>query len=327
MKLPTLSVIVPNYNHAQLLPTCLEALLSQSVPPTEIIVIDDGSTDNSVEVIKALAARHPTIKLYQNDKNRGVSYTLNRGIDLATSEYSYFPGADDEILPGFLEKSLRLLAEHPQAGISCTVGDWREVATGLHWCMGAGMTDKPVYFSPDQLVELEKQGRLFIPNHTAIMKTTALVEAGKFILELKSSSDWFANNAIALRYGLCVVPEPLAVFNIYPNSYFHRNRKDKQNYRAMLETILDLLSRPEYRDVAEMMRRGGTLFIFGMPMVKLLMRRREFRGFLTPLLLRKGIWHSAKVTLKPYIPTFLGNWYLQVAGYRAKKPAGAGSLS
>src|SRR5438874_2539922 len=122
MKLPTLSVVIPNYNHGKLLPSAINAIVQQSVPPFEIIIIDDGSTDNSVEVIKELARRQPTIKFYQNDQNRGVSFTLNRGIDLASGDYAYFPGADDEILPGFFEKSLALLAQHPEAGISCTIG-------------------------------------------------------------------------------------------------------------------------------------------------------------------------------------------------------------
>ena len=125
----------------------------------------------------------------------------------------YFPAADDEVLPGFLEKSLRLLAQYPQAGISCTIGDWRELGSGLNWHMGVGMADKPTYLSPRELVELAKRGRLFIPNHTAIMKRSALIEAGKFIPELKSTSDWFANSVVGLRYGLCMVPEPLAIFN------------------------------------------------------------------------------------------------------------------
>ncbi len=319
MKLPSLSVILPNYNHAQHLPTCLKALLNQSVPPAEIIVIDDGSTDNSVEVIRQIADKNPSIKFYQNDRNRGVNFTINRGIELASGEYLYFPGADDEILPQFIEKSMMLLDQHPQAAVSCTVGDWRETGTGLRWHMGAGMANCPSYLSPQQIVELDRKGRYFIPNHTAIMKRSAFIEVGKLRPELKSASDWFAHNAMALRYGLCVEPEPLAVFNIYPNSYYHRSRRDAQSHREMLEAILNRLSLPEFKDVSNLMRQGGTLFIFGWPMLKLVLGKREHRHFATPTFLRKAFWHGTKLFLKKFTPAPVGNLYLKLAGYRSKE--------
>lgn len=324
MKLPSLSVILPNYNHAQHLPTCLNALLNQSVPPTEIIVIDDGSTDNSVEVIREFAERDPRIKFYQNDRNRGVNFTINRGIELASGEYLYFPGADDEILPGFIEKSMSLLAQHPQAGLSCTIGDWREIGTGLKWHMGVGMVDKPSYLPPQQIVELDRRGRHCIPNHTAIMRRKAFLDAGRLNADLKSASDWFVHNVMALRHGLCVVPEPLAVFNINPKSYYHRNRRDKDGYREMLESMLKLLTQPEYRDVAELMKQGGSLFVFDWPMLELVLSRREYRHFATPTFVRKALWHATKLFLKRFTPAPVGNLYLKLAGYRAK-PAPPGS--
>jgi glycosyltransferase involved in cell wall biosynthesis len=65
--LPTLSVVVPNYNHGKYLEFSLPALLRQSVQPLEIIVLDDVSTDNSVEVIRRFAAQSPLIRLVQNE--------------------------------------------------------------------------------------------------------------------------------------------------------------------------------------------------------------------------------------------------------------------
>ena len=70
--LPTLSVVVPNYNHAKYLPACLTAILRESVQPLEVLVLDDVSTDNSVEVIRSFAARHPLVRLIQNEQNLGV---------------------------------------------------------------------------------------------------------------------------------------------------------------------------------------------------------------------------------------------------------------
>jgi glycosyltransferase involved in cell wall biosynthesis len=63
MALPSISVVVPNYNHASYLPHCLNAILSQSVRPNEVIIVDDGSTDNSVEVVLEFAKKDASTKL------------------------------------------------------------------------------------------------------------------------------------------------------------------------------------------------------------------------------------------------------------------------
>src|SRR6266446_3649184 len=113
--LPTLSVVVPNYNHAKYLEVSLSAILRQSLKPLEIIVLDDASTDNSVEVIRRFAAQNPLVRLVQNEKNLTVVPNLNKGVDLARGEYVYIAAADDEVLPGLFEHSMALLGKYPQA--------------------------------------------------------------------------------------------------------------------------------------------------------------------------------------------------------------------
>ncbi len=318
MKLPTLSIIIPNYNHGHCLPVAVHAILKQSAQPLEVIIIDDGSTDDSVEIIQKLAREHPVIKFHRNEKNIGVMDTVNRGIDFAQGDYLFFSAADDEILPGFLEKSLNILAQHREAGLSCTIGDWREEATGLNWHVGVGMADKPSYLSPQRMVELERSGRLFIPGHTTILKKAALIEAGKLIPELKLTVDWFIAYVIGFRDGICVVPEALAVFKILPKSYYQRVRQDAAAYREVLASMLDLLSSPKYQDAAAMIQQGGSLYIFGWPMLKLVLGQPAYRRFLTFAFLRKCLWHCTKLNLKKITPAFVGNLYFKIAGYRVQ---------
>jgi len=322
MDLPTLSVIVPNYNHGRYLAVCLKAILAQSVKPIELIVLDDASTDNSVEVIRQFAAQSPLVRLVRNEKNLGVIRTLNKGLDLARGEYVFIQAADDEVLPGLLEKSLCLLAKYPQAGLSCTIGDWREEATGLNWHVGVGMAKTPSYLSPQQMAALGRRGRLFIASHTVILKRSALIEAGKFISELKQAIDWFSLYVVGFRYGICVVPEPLAVLNILPNSYYQRCQQDERGLRETFECILNLLHQPKYQDVVAPIREGCAFYSFGFPMLKLLVSRREYRWFITPSYLRLSLWHSFKSVVKRFIPAPLGNLYFRIAGYRTTPPAG-----
>jgi glycosyltransferase involved in cell wall biosynthesis len=311
MTQPTITVVMPNYNHAQFLPTSVRALMERERIPDELIIIDDCSSDHSWEVISAFARQYPQIRPYRNDRNLGVLATLNRGLDLAQSDFFYGAGADDYVRRGFIEKSMALLANHPQAGLCCTIGDWRELDTGLRWFMGIGMTNTPAYLSPLRMVELERAGRFFIPGHTVIAKRSAVLEAGKFPLEVRYAGDWFVYNLIGFQYGICVVPEPLAVFQSHPNSSYRRGRRDKTGDLKVMAAIVRLLQQSSHQDAVERMRRSGSLYVWGFPMLKVLCRHREFRPFLTPAFLRKNACHSAKLFLKRIGPNWLKQLYLR----------------
>lgn len=314
MNLPRLSVVVPNYNHAEFLPTCLNALLTQSVPPFEVIVIDDGSTDGSLAVIEEFAARHPNLRAVRNDRNRGVVFTLNRGLELARGEYVFFPAADDEVTPGLFEKSLNLLAQHPEAGLSCTVSEWRE--GDLKWHMAAGMASRPCYLSPAELVRLGRARKLAIVSHSAIMRKAALVGAGGWIPELRWHSDWFATYITGFRHGLCFVPETLSLVNILPQSYYQSgHRKDEQ--RRVLRHLLELLGSKSYADVAPLVRDSGELSVFTMPMLRLLWSDRKYRRFLTPRLMWRFLWRGGELFGKRFLPPPLARWVLN-RWYRAR---------
>ncbi|MBI3875295.1 MAG: glycosyltransferase family 2 protein [Verrucomicrobia bacterium] len=319
MNLPSLSVVVPNYNHAKFLPTALEAIFSQSVAPLEVIVIDDASTDNSVEVIEEFARKHPTLRLVRHPTNKGVIEGMNEGLAMVRGECLLFAAADDQILPGLFEKSLQLLAQHPQAAISCTIAEWRELATGWNWHVGVQMGGQPCYLSPQRLVELERLTKLFISSNTVVMRPKLL---GHYRAELRWHCDWFALMVAAFRHGACFVPEPLAVLNICPTSYHGAGRR-KQEHLEVMRSIVRILHEPEYRDVLLLMRESAALYHFGWPMFTTLLGNPEWRHMLTPLMVRKCLWHAFKLQVKKITPSFAARWYFRLAGYRARsqKPA------
>jgi glycosyltransferase involved in cell wall biosynthesis len=301
------------------LPRSLTALVEQSVLPLEIIVIDDVSTDNSLQVIEEFMRRHPVVRLHRNEKNQGVIPNLNLGLQLIRGDYVLFAAADDEVMPGFMEKSAALLRKYPQAALCCTVGDWIELGTGLNWHVGVGMGDEPCYLPAARVVELERQSKLFIGSHSAIFRKAALLEVNGFIPELRWHCDWFAHTVIAFRYGICFVPEALSRQYIYPTSYSATGRKTGEHQRA-LRGILDLLLTPQYEDVEILVRKSGALFLFGWPILRLLLSDRAYRRFLNLTFLRKNLWHMLKLRIKRYTPAFLGNFYFKISGYRARKP-------
>lgn len=108
-----LSIIVPVYNVACYLPEALDSLLAQDYKNIEILLIDDGSTDDSLSVCKRYAKEDDRIRLYSQD-NQGLAITRSRGLDYATGEYVTFADSDDTVLPTTYIRAIEILQQNPQ---------------------------------------------------------------------------------------------------------------------------------------------------------------------------------------------------------------------
>ena len=112
---PSVAVVVPSYNHARFVEATLRSIMMQTLPPAELIVIDDGSTDESPHVIERTLSDCPfPCELIARD-NRGLCATLNEGFERARGEYFAYLGSDDLWLPDFLEARVGLLESRAQA--------------------------------------------------------------------------------------------------------------------------------------------------------------------------------------------------------------------
>lgn len=252
---PTLSVLMPNYNHAKFVGEALEAILQQSYRPIEVIVIDDASTDSSVEVIQQFAKRYPIIRLIQNENNMGVVHNLKNLSEIAIGNYIYLPGADDKIMPGFLEKSMEMLIEYPHAGL-CSTLSYVINEEGMYQGLlrSAGIISTQKSFIPPEKAQkaLLKYGSWILGNAT-IFRKKALLEAGGYIPELRSFADGFIQQVIALRDGVCFIPEPLVCWRKLESSYHLNSSKNlnvqldiiKNATRLMSTTYIDLFP-PKY---------------------------------------------------------------------------------
>ena len=115
----TVSVIVPNYNHALFLPRRLESILQQTVEVFEIIILDDASTDNSRDVINSFVKKDPRIRTIFNNTNSGNPFRQwKKGIENARGSMVWIAESDDDASTDFLERSLKALEKNPDAGIA-----------------------------------------------------------------------------------------------------------------------------------------------------------------------------------------------------------------
>jgi glycosyltransferase involved in cell wall biosynthesis len=116
---PLISVVIPTYQHAASLPKCLASVFAQTYKPLEVIVVDDGSTDNTQEVLASYRDRIMSIK----QDNAGSNPARNRGLHEAKGEYVIFCDADVTMTPHMLESMLKALGEHPKASYAYS-GFW-----------------------------------------------------------------------------------------------------------------------------------------------------------------------------------------------------------
>jgi glycosyltransferase involved in cell wall biosynthesis len=303
MTKPTLSVVMGNYNHAHYLRESLPAILNQSYRPAEVIVIDDGSTDNSVEVIEQLARNDPVFRLVRHEKNRGILVTANRLLEFASGDYIYAAAADDKVLPEFFEKSMALLAEHPQAGLCCSDPVFFDGETGDVTVNRLYISRAPIFLSPGELVKILRRRLVHIAGHTSIVSRKALMEAGGWIPALRWHCDWFGLLVIAFRHGICYVPEALASMRGHNHSYSAQAASQADAQREVLSTMLTLLHSPEFQDVLPAFRDSAALSIFGGRLLGIILRKPEYHCLLSFRLVQRVFSLETRKALSPYIPS------------------------
>ena len=263
---PSVGVLLANYNDAPFLRTSLEAILAQTDPADEIVVVDDGSTDGSAAYIELMLRRHPNACLLRTDKNQGQHAAIQRALLAAQSDYVLWASADDLILPEFVERGRAMLERHPGVGVcfsrltawrdgTSTVTEFTEHNHGPAFDLG----ECPRHYSPKDLKSILRHHYLWISGNTVLARRDALLEAGGFPLELRWHADWFAFYAIALRHGACSIPQTLALMRERPATYSRSGMNDPRQQARVLRSIMNTLKRPCNRDLLPIFRACPSL--------------------------------------------------------------------
>lgn len=296
MNQPLVSIVMPNYNDARFLRESVDALLGQSYPFLEIIIVDDASTDESPALLAAYERRDSRVRVLLNPGNRGTVLSATRGQAEARGEYLYFASSDDKVLPGFFEKSVKLLEEFPKAGLCWTDPSHFFASGGPVYSRHTGITAGPAYLSPEDLVRDYQEGRLSAPLHAApaLLRRSTYEAAGGFLGELRWYCDFFVTLVMAFRTGICYLPEALTSTRVQQQSYSRSGSVQKAAQEQVLTRILDLLLSPAYKDVAPLVNRSGVLAYFGWPMFQLAQRHPKYRPLLDRRFLLRGLFFSVK---------------------------------
>ena len=277
----TVAVVLCNYNHARYLPDSLGHIYAQTRPADQVLVIDDGSTDDSWEIIQEFARDHSNLQAHANRRNLGLESSIARALELVHCDYLVWVAADDRLLPPFLERNLAILARYPAGALSFSEvvvlkGDSEEVdrfATNPDAPRIFDLSGLPEYLSPDQLRERMKRAYLPIASNTAVIRVDALRKFGGFPAAARWFADSFVCTALAMRHGACVVAEPLALIRSRPESY-SQSMRDVPQQVQVLSAILELLARPDLSDIRAFMRDcPSNLTVYDPLLLRLLIKR------------------------------------------------------
>lgn len=203
-----ISVVIPLYNKAAEVERALMSVVAQSLAPREIIVVDDGSTDNSAEIVERVAMQHPeaNIRLIRQE-NGGVSAARNRGIEEATGDYVALLDADDEWLSGYIAEVCRLMTYYP---------DSDAYSTSFYIVNNGRRTAAPVPKSEGVIDPAEEalKGRYPIIPSTATLRRSTLNAIGGFPVGMRLGEDQWVWARIMQRGGSFIFsPMPLVCYS------------------------------------------------------------------------------------------------------------------
>jgi glycosyltransferase involved in cell wall biosynthesis len=224
--LPRVSVIIPTHNRSKLLRVAIESVLAQTYPNIEAIVVDDGSTDDTVVMMAQYAGR----VTYLKQTNQDVAAARNTGIRAASGEYLTFLDDDDLILPTKIERQVQILASRPAVGL---------VHCGYYHIDEAGNRVDKMVFLPEGEVLKELVCRNFIWAGAPLLRRQCIEWVGPFDEEIPAiSADWDMWLRIAQAgFLFACVQEPLGAYRIQRDSMLANVAKLEQATVAIFDKV------------------------------------------------------------------------------------------
>ena len=210
-----ISVVIVVFNGERYLRQAIESALEQTCPPYEVVVIDDGSTDSSVAIVRSFGDK----VILRTQLNQGPSAARNFGSEVSSGEWIAYLDADDYWFPTKLEQQIAVIQREPSAGL---------IYTGRTQVSEDG---RSVVIPANEPRWNKRRLRFRNPMFpTTVLVRRSLAQQHPWDVSLRSSVDWWFFYELSKVAGFAVVPDSTAVFRIHAESLTHRDWRSVLHY-------------------------------------------------------------------------------------------------
>jgi glycosyltransferase involved in cell wall biosynthesis len=244
--MPKVTVIIPTFNRERFIRECVESVLSQTYQDFELIVVDDGSTDGTPDLLQKYDGR----LTYIWQENRGPSAARNRGIQLASGEWICFLDSDDLWLPRKLERQMEFFARHPDARVCYTEEIW--------YRYGRRVNPKKKHRKYSGWIYQKMLPLCLVSPSSVMLHRSVFDVVGLFDEDLPACEDYDLWLRVGARYPIYLLTEPLIIKR---NGHEGQQSQkfwgmDRFRIRALVKMLESgVLNEEDYRATQEMLRQ------------------------------------------------------------------------
>ncbi len=248
-----ISIITASYNYANYIEETINSVLKQTYNNWELIIVDDGSTDNSIDIIKKYCEKDKRIKLFThvNNANKGLKETLLLGLSKADGQWIAFLESDDMLNENYLAKKLEFIQKFPEIGLIFNdvelIGDEKKV-----------YINTPIFNDNHKfLIKKQFPCNMFrdfnvcnrILTFSTLMLKKEVVKPEYFETPVDKLLDWWLYIHIAYDTQIYYIPEKLTIWRLHRDSYISKNKK-KTNFFLSILAYIDVFKhhQPTFSD-------------------------------------------------------------------------------
>lgn len=267
-----------NYNYACYLKDSIQAVLNQTRKPDEFIIIDDGSTDESVEIIREMIKDSPYASIIINKKNIGIAKTHNLGIQLSTSDFIFLAASDDMISSNFVYENMRFVENDSRIKMCCSIPSFFDHEK--KWSDDLRIRQQNV-FNPQETLKLLAKKYFWIAGHTAIISAEFL--KNHIVNDyLKQYSDWYLIHILGLSENIGYIPQSLSYMRIHSKSY-GRDKRKYSEYKIIFQNLFSEILK-ESDKVIKNIKKSSLLSALDNKIIFFLFTNKKYIFFLPSVL-------------------------------------------